>query len=146
MTTGRITTALGAVALGLATAAAVPALAQTNTGGTNQPSATTSTPPATSVAPAAPATGTPGAATGSTSGQTNTAMPMGKTTHTATATHTHPMSRTHMATRETHHPMRHMARASESNPNAQDSAIDQLNQQSLQAAQQGKPFTPSGRM
>jgi len=138
MTTGRITTVLGAAALGLATAAAVPALAQTNTGGTNQPSATTSTPPAT---PAAPSTGT-STATGSTSGKSKMAMPMG-TTHAATATHMHPMSRTHMATRETHHPMRHMARASESNPNAQDSAIDQLNQQSLQAAQQGKTFSPS---
>jgi len=133
MTTGRITTALGAVALGLATAAAVPALAQTNTGGTNQPSATTTTPPAT---PAAPSTGT-STATGSTAPKT--AMPMG--THKQAATH--PMTRTHMATRGTHHMMHHAMGANESSPNAQDAAIDQLNQQSLQAAQQGKTFSPS---
>jgi len=137
MTTGRITTALGAVALGLATAAAVPALAQTNTGGTSQPSATTSTPPAT---PAAPGTST---ATGSTSGQSKMAMPMGMTTHANKQAATHPMTRTHVATRGTHHMMRHAMGASASSPNAQDAAIDQLNQQSLQAAQQGKTFSPS---
>jgi len=137
MTTGRITTALGAVALGLATAAAMPALAQTNTGGTNPPSATT-TPPAT---PAAPSAGT-STATGSTMPKTampKTAMPMG--THKQAATH--PMTRTHMASRGTHHTMRHAMGANESSPNAQDAAIDQLNQQSLQAAQQGKTFSPS---
>jgi len=138
MTTGRITTALGAVALGLATAAAMPAFAQTNTGGTNQPSATT-IPPAT---PAAPSAGT-STATGSTASQPKMAMPMGTSTHANKQAATHPMTRTHMATRGTHHGMRHAMGASESNPNAQDAAIDQLNQQSLQAAQQGKTFSPS---
>jgi hypothetical protein len=38
------------------------------------------------------------------------------------------------------------SRGNESNPNAQNAAIDQLNQESLQAAQQGKSFTPSGKM
>lgn len=123
MTTGRTTKVLSALALGLATVIAVPALAQTSTGGTSQPSATTSTPPATSAAPAA----------GSTSSQPKMATkPM------------HPM-KSHMAMHETHHGMR--TRVSQSNPNAQDSAVDQLNQQSLQAAQQGKPFSPpSGRL
>jgi hypothetical protein len=139
MTTGRITTALGAVALGLATAAAVPALAQTNTGGTNQPSATTTTPPAT---PAAPSTGT-STATGSTASKSKMAMPMGTTTHANKQAATHPMTRTHVATRGTHHMMHHAMGANESGPNAQDAAIDQLNQQSLQAAQQGKTFSPS---
>jgi hypothetical protein len=119
MTTGRMTTALGALALGLATVGAMPALAQTNTGGTNPPAAAPATPPAASPAPS--------------TGSNQAAMPA----------HTHPMS--HVA-HATHHPMHNMKTASRggsSNPNAQDAAVDQLNQQSLQAAQQGKSFTPS---
>jgi len=140
MTTGRMTTALGALALGLATAAAVPTLAQTSTSGTSQPSATTSTPPAASATPGSSttgtATGTANTATGRTSSQPKTATTMAKTTH--------PMSKTHTAAGETHHVMRTRtaSRANESNPNAQDAAIDRLNQESLQSAQQGKPFSP----
>lgn len=135
MTTGRITTGLGALALGVAMVAA-PALAQTSTGATNQPSATTSTPPATSAAPS-----------GSTSSMPKTTTTTSKTGHVskqaATESHTH-----HMAMRETHHGMHgHTAmHVSEANPNAQDPAVARLNEQSLQAAQQGKPFTPSSGM
>ena len=116
MTIGGVTTTLGALALGLATAAANPALAQ------NAPS--TGTPPA------APAAKAPTSTTAPSSKQA--AMPA----HHGT---------THVAAGTTHHPM-HTTRMSAANPNAQNAAVDQLNGESLQAAQQGKTFTPSGKM
>jgi hypothetical protein len=121
MTAREMTTSLGALVLGLAIAGAVPALAQTTAPG----AATT---PRTS-APASPA---PQAAP-ATPGHMNMNMNM-----------THP----HMAA--THHRnRRRLARRSapnSTNANAQDADVDRLNQESLQAAQQGKAYAPSGNM
>ncbi len=113
---GRVTTTLGAPALGLAIAAAGPALAQ-NARSTGTP-------------PAAPAAKAPAATTAPIGKQA--AMPV----HHGT---------THVAAGTTHHPM-HRTRMSAANPNAQNAAVDQLNAEGLQAAQQGKTFTPSGKM
>ena len=129
MMTGRVITTLGALALGFATTAAVPALAQNAPSGTTQPSPPVAAPPA---APSQPSTST---------ATTNTAPSSHKA---ATSTQAHPTHR--MAERTMHHPMRTHGGTGmgEANPNAQNAAVDQLNAQSLQAAQQGKSFTPPG--
>ncbi len=146
MTPRRMMTSLSALALGFAMTAAVPALAQTNTQST-APSGTSGAAPAPAApapaapAPAAPAnTGTSAATNSNTTGKaaqsTTQKGQMQSMTHKPKMTH-------HVATRE--RTARRYA-SSGANPNAQDSEVDRLNQQSLQAAQQGRSFSPSGHM
>lgn len=125
MTAREMMTSLGALVLGLAIAGAAPALAQTTAPGT-------ATTPGTSApaSPAPPAKPTPQAAP-ATPGHMNMKM-------------THP----HMAARHHRHRRRLARRSMPSSPNAnaQDADVDRLNQESLQAAQQGKAYAPSGKM
>lgn len=175
MTTARMMTSLGAVALGLAMAGAVPALAatgsaanqtggaagmsaaQTNsTGGSNGAMSNGATTGAgmngtTGAMQTGQAnTGTTGNATGTTTGTTagtNTGTTTGNEGSNATAGQApaHPMTRTGMSNE--HHATHRMHTASRRgalNPNAQNADVARLNEQSLQAAQQGRNFTPPG--
>lgn len=139
MNTRRTLATVSAIAFGLALAGAMPAMAQNaTTGGTNAAPQTSATPGA--ATPAAPSatpmsnmnrTGTTGAASGtSTMGTASKAAPTHHATHMARATH----ART----------MQHHTAMSTQNPGAQDAAVARLNDMSLQAAQQGHSFTPSG--
>jgi hypothetical protein len=128
-------TTLSVLALGFAVAGAVPALAQNTTtpqpqpaptppAATNAPSTNAPSPtPGTNAMPAAP-TEQQGAA------QPNQPPPPSTAMH-----HAHPMH--HMA-------MAHAGRRGQPSPTAQDAAVDRLNEMSLQAAQKGQTFTPTG--
>jgi hypothetical protein len=122
MTAREMMTSLGALALGLAIAGAVPALAQNTT----TPGATTT--PGTT-APATPA------------------PPAGAAPQAAPATPGH-MTHPQMATRHRifHRKLGMHLPPSSANPNAQNAQVEQLNQQSLEAAHQGRTFTPGGSM
>ncbi len=125
MTAGRMMSTVGAVTLGLAMAGAVPALAQTSAGGN----------------------ATQGAGTAAT-GQTSTTGPANANaggTHGMSQSSMHMNSRTRAA-HETRSAARHSRGrgVSNTNPDAQNADIARLNDQSLQAAQQGHTFTPSG--
>ena len=117
MTTERLMTTLSALALGFAVAGAVPAIAQNTTAPQPAP-----TPPAATAPSPTPATPPPAA--------TMPATPPSTAMHQAHPTH-------HMA-------MTHVRRRTYQSPTAQNAEVDRLNEQSLQAAQHGQTFTPSG--
>lgn len=164
--TARLATTLGAIALGLAAFAAAPVLAQGSAGsggqaggqGGNVPSQAGSmpNPGAGNTAPMGTGTmgGSPnaggagsvgtmgqgantghmGATGGTASGRTASGMQAGGSTAGHGPTH-------HAARRPTHHAARH---ASAGDTAAGEAAIARLNEQSLQAAQQGRGFSPGG--
>ncbi|HSU05389.1 MAG TPA: hypothetical protein VLI93_07430 [Acetobacteraceae bacterium] len=66
-----------------------------------------------------------------TTGQAGSTSNMGNQSSTHSTTHMHAANR-------------HSRGVSNANPNAQNAEVARLNEQSLQAAQQGHTFTPSG--
>lgn len=138
--TTRLTTTLGALALGLAAFAATPVMAQgagaggaaggaagsaaggTGSGGGNVPAQT-------------PTTTNPGAGNTGAMGNGMNTEGMVRPMH-----HPHMASGTHVSHPATHH--RRMA--SSRSATEGDAAIARLNEESLAAAQKGQTFTPSG--
>lgn len=154
MTAGRMMTAFGALTLGLAMAGAVPAMAQNNAS-SNGGNATKST--GTAAMGQAGGTGQANTSANSSGGnsQTSAAPTMtgqtnnGGTSSSANQSSMHMNNRTGMAHTTTHRTRTTASRSrgrgvSNANPDAQNSDIARLNEQSLQAAQQGHNFTPSG--
>jgi hypothetical protein len=135
MTTGRLMTTLSVLALGFAVAGAVPALAQNTT--TPQPQPTPQPPAATNPPSTNAPSPTPGtnAAPPAPMEQQGAAQPTQPPPPPTAMQHAHPMH---------HAAMTHMRRRAQPSPTAQDAAVDRLNDMSLQAAQKGQTFTPSG--
>jgi hypothetical protein len=135
MTTGRLITTVSMLAVGLVVAGAVPALAQNTPAPQPQPAPT---PPAATNAPSTNAPSpTPGtnAMPPAPTEQQGAAQPNQPPPPSTAMHHAHPMH--HMA-------MAHARRGGQPSPTAQDAAVDRLNDMSLQAAQKGQTFTPSG--
>jgi len=132
--TARLVTTFGAVALGLAAFAVSPVMAQgAGGGGGNAPSGTATTTNA--------GAGHPGPA----GNATNNGNPA--TTGTMGQGMVRPMHHGHMASAHPHHMEHHASMRSHGRMGAADSgdaAVNQLNEQSLMAAQKGTNFTPSG--
>jgi hypothetical protein len=158
--TARISTALGALALGFGVAGALPVLAQTNPtspGGTN--TGTTAPAPAPTTPPATGQTGTEPTGAGQ-AGANPAGGTMGANTNPSTpsneqgtgtnapapptgAENEMPGAHATQHATTTHHPMHHRTRTA-SRGDTGDSMIEQLNAQSLAAAQRGQTFSPSG--
>ena len=132
--TARLTTTLGALALGLVAFAASPVMAQTagGGGGGNVPSGTSTTTNA--------GEGHPGPA-GNATQQGNPA-----TTGNLGNGMVRPMHHGHMASGNMHHMEHHAAmhgkKGHMASANEGDAAVAHLNEQSLMAAQKGTPFMP----
>ncbi len=168
---GRITTTLGALALGFAANAAVPALAQTNPTGTDQPNAAAPANPGPGATPmnapaggqmnAAPSTGmnnegTNNAATSNegtnmgnapaNAGAMPTQPPSEQGTNTGAETPSSPAMKQSggMNHATMHHVSRHSRTVATGDTAEGNAAVARLNDESLHAAQQGRSFSPSG--